>query len=111
MTLIKYFCLLIDSGIFSTSRQENNLRLFELQSLSADAMRIVLDEMPNTFADKIKQYCGMRGMHRHYREKNDLLFRIYAVFYFNILQYRLLIYDFYVGTQIFVKYFLSNNSF
>lgn len=81
--------------MFSTSEQENQLRLFELQSVSAAAMRLVLDEMPDPFQNKIKQLC--RSLPR-FQDKKRLLLGIYAVFYFNILQYLLLIYDFYVGT-------------
>lgn len=81
--------------MFSTSKRGNQLRLFELQSLSAEAMRIVLDKMPNSFADKIKQYCGSLW---NSKQKKDLCLRIYEFFYFNNQQYLLLIkfYDFYV---------------
>lgn len=74
-----YIFLLIDSGTFSTSKQGNRLRLFELQSVSADAMRIVFDSMPRSFANKIKEYCKSLG---NFKKKNDLLSGIYAFFYF-----------------------------
>lgn len=81
--------------MFSTSKRGNQLRLFELQSLSAEAMRIVLDKMPNSFADKIKQYCGSLRF-RNSKQERDLCLRIYEFFYFNNQQYLLFIYDFYV---------------
>lgn len=94
MTLIIYICLLIDSGTFSTSKQGNCLRLFELQSVSADAMRIVLDKMPKSFSDKIEQYCNLPP---NSKTKNDLLTGIYTFFYFKTKQYLLLpIYEFYL---------------
>lgn len=84
-----YIFLLIDSGTFSTSKQGNRLRLFELQSVSADAMRIVFDSMPRSFANKIKEYCKSL---RNFKKKNDLLSGIYAFFYFkneqHLLQFR-----------------------
>lgn len=81
-----YIFLLIDSGTFSTSKQGNRLRLFELQSVSADAMRIVFDSMPRSFANKIKEYCKLL---RNFKKKNDLLSGIYAFFYFKNEQYLL----------------------
>lgn len=84
-----YIFLLIDSGTFSTSKQGNRLRLFELQSVSADAMRIVFDSMPRSFANKIKEYCKSLP---NFKKKNDLLSGIYAFFYFkneqHLLQFR-----------------------
>lgn len=81
-----YIFLLIDSGTFSTSEQGNRLRLFELQSVSADAMRIVFDSMPRSFTNKIKKYCKSL---RNFKKKNDLLSGIYAFFYFKNEQYLL----------------------
>lgn len=72
-----YIFLLIDSGTFSTSKQGNRLRLFELQSVSADAMRIVFDSMPDSFANKIKEYCNLFP---NSKRTNDLLSGIYAFF-------------------------------
>lgn len=90
MTLIKYFCLLIDSKMFSTSKQGNCLRFFELQSVSAEAMRIFLDKMmPYSFEDKIKQY--RRSRSQKSKKEKDFLSRIYAIIFFNIIQYLFLI--------------------
>lgn len=72
-----YIFLLIDSGMFSTSKQGNRLRLFELQSVSADAMRIVFDSMPGSFANKIKTYCNLSP---NSKRTKDLLSGIYAFF-------------------------------
>lgn len=59
-----------DSGTFLTSKQENRLRLSELLSVSADAMRIMFDSMPRSFANKITEYCKSL---RNSKRKNDLL--------------------------------------
>lgn len=77
MTFKSYIFFLIDSGTFSTSKQGNRLRLFELQSVSADAMRIVFDKMPGSFANKIKKYCNLSP---NSKRTNDLLSGIYAFF-------------------------------
>lgn len=82
--LFCFFFLLIDSGMFSTSKQGNCLRFFELQSVSAAVMRTVLDKMPGSFQGKIKQY---RESCRKSEKKKDFILRIYAFFYFNILQF------------------------
>lgn len=70
-------CLLfvLDSEKFSTSKQGNCLRLFELQSVSADAMRVVFNKLGPTFEEKIKLYCKSSPKSTR---KNDLLSRIYA---------------------------------
>lgn len=75
------FCLLIDSGTFSTSKQANCLRLFELQSVSAETLRIVLDQMPKPFEDKIRDFCGSP---KNSKRKKDFLpgICIYANFNF-----------------------------
>lgn len=71
--------------MFSTSEQGNCLRFFELQSVSANAMRIFLDKMPDTFQKKIEQYCKSHRIDSE--EKKDFVSRMYAFFYFNIIQY------------------------
>lgn len=92
ITLIKYFCLFIDSKMFSTSKQGNCLRFFELQSVSANAMRIFFDKMPDTFQEKIDKYENKKEFdsrsHRIDSEKKkDFVSRMYAFIYFNIIQY------------------------
>lgn len=72
-----YIFLLIDSGTFLTSKQENRLRLSELLSVSADAMRIMFDSMPRSFANKITECCKSLP---NSKRKNDLLSGIYAFF-------------------------------
>lgn len=69
--------LLIDSGTLSTSKQGNCLRLFELQSVSADAMRIVFDNMPDSFSDKINKYLKSS---RISKRDHNLLSGIYSFF-------------------------------
>lgn len=80
MTFVKlgfFFFWLIDSEMFSTSKQGNCLRFFELQSVSAAVMRTVFDKMPGSFEDKIKRYRDSRQ--KSEKEKDGLL-RIYAFF-------------------------------
>lgn len=67
-----------DSGMFSTSKQGNCLRFFELQSVSAEAMRIVLDKrMPDSFNDKIKQYRKLSEVRsKKSKKEKDFLSRL-----------------------------------
>lgn len=65
----------LDSGKFSTSKQGNCLRLFELQSVSADAMRVVFNKLAQTLEEKIKIFCAVTS---NSNRKSELLSRIYA---------------------------------
>lgn len=46
---------LLDSGEFSTSGQGNVIRFFALQAVSAKVMRKVINNLPNTFKENIKE--------------------------------------------------------
>lgn len=83
------FFLFTDTGKFSTSQQGNCLRLFELQTVSADALRILFNKVDGTLKDKIERYC--RSSPRS-SWKKELLSRIYTYLFFIIsLHYLILI--------------------
>lgn len=48
-----YLPFILDSDKFSTKEQGNCLRFFALQATSADTMRKVLDNLPDTFKNLI----------------------------------------------------------
>lgn len=55
-----HFFFISDSGVFATEEEGNFFRFFNLQSVSADAMRMAFDKLPGVFQEKIerfKTYC------------------------------------------------------